>query len=109
MKTDMDENNRKKKEVSWINIQNLFFLIIFLVFFITVVWSDQISMLVSGWKQQDYSIIPTITTLPVTPTPLPSEWLTAPIQTNGVIMGGLLLVLIVLVSTFFIMASDKKK
>ncbi|HEY59729.1 MAG TPA: hypothetical protein G4N92_03435 [Anaerolineae bacterium] len=109
MKTDMDENNRKKKEVYWINIQNLFFLIVFLVFFITVVWSDQISMLVSEWKQQDYSITPTITTLPVTPTPLPSEWLTAPTQTNGVIIGGLVLVLIVLVSTFVIMACNKKR
>jgi len=109
MKADLEKNPQKKKKGSWINIQNILFLVVSLVFFIAIEWSSQISMKVNEWKLQDYSVTPTITSVPIKPTLFPYEWANAPIQTNGVILGGLVIVIIILGSTFAIMISDKKK
>jgi hypothetical protein len=72
-----------------------------------VIWSDSISRLFSGFNLQDETLVPTPTTLFGTPTPLPADYLTSPDQTNGILLGVMVLGVIIIAGTIGILIRDR--
>ena len=95
-----------KPGLHW-NFQNLVFIGVMLIFAISVIWSDSISRLFSGFNLQDKTLIPTPTTLFGTPTPLPAEYLTSSDQTSGILLGVMILGVIIIAGTIGILIRDR--
>ena len=89
------------------NFQNLIFIGVLVIFAVSVIWSDSISHLFSGFTLQDQNLIPTPTTLFGTSTPLPAEYLTSPDQTNGILLGVIVLGVIIIAGTIGILIRDR--
>ena len=83
----------------WINFQNLIFLTVIIAFFIIVVWSESMSEHFRTIRAEKVGITTTPTILPGTPTPLPAEWISSAEQTNGILIGALLIMFVILVGT----------
>ncbi len=82
------------------NLQNLIFILVVIIFAVSVIWSEPISHLFTGLNIKDEVVItPSATTLPGTPTPLPAEYLSEPNQTSGILMGVVLLAVIIIAGT----------
>ena len=101
--------NKQKPLRSLLNFQNLAFLIVIAIFVISVVWSEPISHLFSGINLQDTMVKATATTLPGTPTPLPLKYYSTPDQTNGILLGVIVLAVIILGGTLGVIILDKAK
>jgi len=91
----------------WINRQNLIFLIVIAAFVVIILWSEDISHYFENIRIQDMQPPLTPTVLPGTPTPLPAEWLTSPEQTNGVVFGALVILILIIASTVIILIRDR--
>jgi hypothetical protein len=109
----MPKSNRTKKNVKpsktgsqW-NFQNLIFIGVLVIFAISVIWSESISHLFSGFNLQDKTLVPSPTTLFGTPTPLPADYLSSPNQTNGILLGVLVLSVIIIAGTIGILIRDR--
>jgi hypothetical protein len=89
------------------NFQNLIFIGVLVIFSVSVIWSDSISRLFSGFDLQDKNLIPTPTTLFGTPTPLPAEYFTSSDQTNGILLGVIVLGVIIIIGTIGILIRDR--
>ena len=101
----------KKKKPSkpsflW-NFQNLVFIVVVIIFAVSVIWSESISHLFSGINLQDQNLVPTSTTMPGTPTPLPAGYFSNSEQTNGVMLGVLVLGVIIIAGTIGILIRDR--
>jgi hypothetical protein len=59
-------------------------------------------------RLQDVQTTPTPTVLPGTPTPLPAEWLSSAEQTNGIVIGALIILVAILVGVGVIVIRDKQ-
>jgi hypothetical protein len=82
------------------NIQNIIFILVVVIFAISVIWSEPISQIFSGIDIKDrVGATPSATTLPGTPTPLPAEYAAQPNQTSGILLGVVLLAAIVIAGT----------
>lgn len=82
------------------SLQNFIFVLVVVIFAVSVVWSEPISHLFTDLNIKDeVAIIPSATTLPGTPTPLPAEYLSEPNQTSGILMGVVLLAVIIIAGT----------
>ena len=91
----------------WINRQNLIFLIVIAVFVVIILWSEDISHYFESIRFQEVQPPLTPTVLPGTPTPLPAEWLTSPEQTNGIVFGALIILILIIASTVIILIRDR--
>lgn len=81
-------------------IQNFIFIMVVVIFAVSVIWSEPISHIFTGIDiKDDVVITPSATTLPGTPTPLPAEYLSEPNQTSGILMGVVLLAVIIIAGT----------
>lgn len=109
MKFDINEFRKKmrKRLPRWINLQNLIFFAVIAAFAIIVVWSESISMIFQDASPQELGITATPTTLFGTPTPLPAEWLASAEQTNGILIGGVIVILTIILGAGAIYIRDK--
>jgi len=110
MKFDLDafRKEMRKKFHPWINLQNLIFFSVITAFIIIIIWSESISQLFKPLRPVLSGITPTPTTLFGTPTPLPAEWLTSAEQTNGILIGGIIILLTILAGTAIILLRDRE-
>jgi hypothetical protein len=110
MKFNLEEFRAKmrKRLPYWINLQNIIFLTVIIAFIIIVMWSEDISLFFENIRLQDVQTTPTPTVLPGTPTPLPAEWLSSAEQTNGIVIGALIILVAILVGVGVIVIRDKQ-
>jgi hypothetical protein len=101
--------NLRKKLPRWINLQNLVFSSVIIAFIIIIIWSEDISHFVEAIRLNDVQAIPFPSILPGTPTPLPDEWLTSAQQTNGIIFGAVIIILLIIAGTVGIIIRDNTK
>ena len=94
---------------TWLNFQNLLFLIVILVFLVIIIWSDPLSQYLQQSDVDSNEILITSTTLPGTPTPLPEEWTTSSEQTDGVIMGAVVIIIAITAGAAVILLRDREK
>jgi len=99
----------RRKLPRWINLQNLVFSSVIIAFFIIIIWSEDISHFFEAIRLNDFQTTPTPSILPGTPTPLPAEWLASAQQTNGIIFGALIIILLIIAGTAGIMIRDNTK
>jgi len=109
MKKDFQEfiDRVRDKLPEWVNFQNLIFFIVILAFIIIVLWSEPLSYLFEGELSADMVLTVTPTIMPGTPTTLPEEWVRSAEQTNGVILGAIIIILAVVAGTAGILIRDK--
>ncbi len=109
MKFNINEFREKmrKRLPKWMNLQNLIFFAVIFAFVIIIVWSESISMVFQDGKPHEQGITATPTTLFGTPTPLPAEWLASAEQTNGILIGGIIILLIIILGAGAIYIRDK--
>ena len=101
----------KKKKPSrpvfqW-TFQNLVFIVVVIIFTVSVIWSEPISHLFTGINIQDINLVASPTTLPGTPTPLPAEYLSNAEQTNGILLGVMILGVIIIAGTIGVLIRDR--
>ena len=99
----------RRKLPRWINLQNLVFSSVIIAFFIIIIWSEDISHFFEAIRLNDVQSTPTPSILPGTPTPLPAEWLASAQQTNGIIFGALIIILLIIAGTAGILIRDNTK
>jgi hypothetical protein len=99
----------RNKLPSWVNLQNLVFTSVILAFIIIILWSEDISHFFESIRLSDVQTSTTPTILPGTPTPLPPEWLASAQQTNGIIVGAVIIVLLIIAGTLAIIVRDRAK
>jgi hypothetical protein len=108
--TKKSQSLKKKKSskpiFKW-SFQNLVFIFVVIFFAVSVIWSESISHLFSGINLQDTNLIPSPTTLPGTPTPLPAEYFSNSEQTNGILLGVIILGVIIIAGTIGILIRDR--
>jgi len=97
----------RKKLPGWMNFQNLIFFIVILAFIIIVIWSEPLSHFFEEKQSADMVITACPTILPGTPTPLSEEWVRSAEQTNGVILGAIIIIFAVVAGTAAILIRDR--
>ncbi len=93
----------------WVNFQNLIFMAVILAFTIIVVWSEAISKTFAAARLAKIGATATPAILPGTPTPVPPEWATSAEQTNGILMGAVIIMLVILVGTLAMVLREISK
>lgn len=91
----------------WFNLQNLLFVFVVIFFIVIVIWSESLFQSLGDGLQNDSALSGTATTLPGTPTPLPDELIRSASQTNGIILGAIIIILTVLAGTATILIRDR--
>jgi hypothetical protein len=82
------------------NLQNFIFILVVVIFAVSVIWSEPISHIFTNLNIKDEIVITlSATTLPGTPTPLPAEYISEPNQTSGILSGVVLLAVIIIGGT----------
>ena len=99
----------REKLPRWINLQNLVFASVIIAFIIIIIWSEDISHFLEAIRLNDFQTTPTPSILPGTPTPLPAEWLASAQQTNGIIFGAVIIILLIIAGTAGIIIRDSTK
>lgn len=109
MKKDLPEFTDRihKKLPKLMNFQNLIFLIVILAFIIIVLWSESLSHFFADEQSADMILTTTPTALPWIPTSLSEEWIRSAEQTNGVILGAIIIILAVVAGTAAILIRDR--
>ena len=97
----------RKKFPDWLNAQNIVFVSVITAFFIIVLWSEPLSHLLKDPEPIAGGVSPTATTLFGTPTPLPEEWLRSAEQTNGIVLGAIIIILAIVAGTAAILVRDR--
>ena len=100
-------NSIQKKLPRWINLQNLVFASVITAFIIIIIWSEDISHFFEEIRLSDVQTTSAPKILPGTPTPFPEEWLASAKQTNGIIFGAVIIVLLIIASTVSIIIRDR--
>lgn len=90
----------------WMNFQNLIFITVIVAFTIIVLWSESISKHFQSSPLEGVLATLTPTILPGTPTPVPAEFLTSAEQTNGVLIGAIIILFSILVGTIVMVLRD---
>jgi hypothetical protein len=101
------KKNTPRKLTRWLTLQNLVFIVVIVIFVITIIWSEPISQLFSGVNIKEQIKIPTPTNEPGEPTPLPPDYYSTTEQTNGIILGAVMITIIVLAGTIGVLIRDK--
>lgn len=97
----------RNKLPKWMNSQNLIFLIVILAFII-ILWSEPLSHFFKGKQSLDTASTAVPTILPDILTSLPEEWIRSAEQTNGVILGAIIIIFAVVAGTAVIMIRDRE-
>ncbi|MDO9547006.1 MAG: hypothetical protein Q7J07_09710 [Pelolinea sp.] len=92
----------------WVSFQNLIFITVFLAFIFIIVWSESLSLFFSVNRPAAIAQLPTPTILPGTPTPLPEELLRSSDQTDGVILGAIIIILAIVTGSIAILIRDRE-
>ena len=108
MKKDFHEFIDLMREMlpKWMNFQNLIFFIVILAFII-IQWSEPLSYFFKGEQSVDVASTAVPTILPDILTSLPEEWIRSAEQTNGVILGAIIILLAVVAGTVVILIRDR--
>jgi len=108
MKKDLHEfiDRMRNKLPKWMNFQNLIFLLVILAFII-ILWSEPHSHFFKGEQSVDAASTAIPTMLPDILTSLPEEWIRSAEQTNGVILGAIIIILAVVAGTAVILIRDR--
>lgn len=103
MKEEPEHINR-----SWFNLTNILIAIGLLFLLVFLIWNQTISEKIF-LKQEEEGLI-TTTPLPTAfaETPIPSEFYSNPVDTSGIIIGGVVLLVIIFGSAFWKMKNTKK-
>ena len=91
----------------WISIQNLVFILVFLAFIFIIVWSEPLSHFFTGNQPTEIAPLTTASSLLGTPTPLPQELLRSGEQTNGVLMGAIIIIVAIVTGSIAILVRDR--
>ena len=108
-KLQVIRNKLRNKLPGWINFQNLVFTSVIFAFIIIIIWSEDISHYFEAIRLSDIQSTPTSAILPGTPTPLPAEWLASAQQTNGIIFGAIIIILLIIAGTVGMIIRDNTK
>jgi len=110
MKKDLHKfiDRIRNKLPKWMNFHNLIFLIVILAFII-ILWSEPLSYFFEGEQSIDVAFTAAPTMLPDIDilTSLPEEWIRSAEQTNGVILGAIIIILAVVAGTAIILIRDR--
>ena len=90
---------------NWINFQNFIFITVILSFIAIVIWSE-------SWSRELESRgvpLATPSMVPGNPKPLPVELIASPEQTNGVLLGAIVILFAILVGTLVMVLRDISK
>jgi hypothetical protein len=88
----------KIKLPGWLTWQSFLVILVIVLFVVVMIWSEPLAKIISPRATATSSIIRiTPTVKPGTPTPIPEELLESDTQTNGIILGAVILVLIVVI------------
>lgn len=101
MKNRFNNWSKAHKVPGWLNFQSLILILVLVIFLSIFLWSDPIANLILPPTATSARMLLTPTILPGTPTPLPPEYIQTD-QTNSVVLGGIVLVLIVIGGTLSI-------
>jgi hypothetical protein len=93
----------------WVNFQNLIFVSVILAFGVIVTWSEAMSKAFENARLAKVGTTPTTAILPGTLTPLPAEWVTSPEQTNGILVGALIILFVIVVGTLVMVLREISK
>jgi uncharacterized membrane protein (DUF485 family) len=93
----------------WATLQNLVFLAVIISFFIIIFFSEAISHYFESIRLSDVKATITPAILPGTPTPMPPEWLASAEQTNGILFGAIIIVMLIIAGTVGIILRDKSR
>ena len=96
----------RKRLPHWVNFQNLIFITVITAFTIIIIWSESLSQYFEAIRLKDVRITPTPAILPGTPTPLPAEWLSSAEQTNGIVLGAIIILFTILIGTLVMVLRD---
>ncbi len=103
MKEEHEQNKR-----SWFNIGNIFTAVLLLLLLVVLIWNQNITEKIL-FKQENAVALATITPTPVSSGQvIPSEFYSEPSETSGIIMGGVILLVIILGSSFWKLRTIKK-
>jgi hypothetical protein len=102
---------RKLRKIfpDWVNFQNIIFIIVIIAFVIIVLWSESMSKHFETVRLTSIGATATPKVLPGTPTPLPPEWMTSPEQTNGILVGAIIILLTILIGTLVMVIREISK
>lgn len=111
MKINLEElrANLRKRLPRWINLQNIIFITVIMAFIIIVGWSEDISQFFESVRLQDVRVTATPTVLPGTPTPLPAEWLSSAEQTNGIVLGAVIILGVIMAGVAVTVILDRNQ
>jgi hypothetical protein len=90
---------------SWVNFQNAIFITVILAFTAIVIWSESWAKHLEG----SGIAMATATLLPGNPKPLPPELIASPEQTNGILMGAIVILFAIIVGTVVMVIRDLTK
>ena len=99
----------RKRLPRWVNFQNLIFITVITAFTIIIIWSESLAQYFEAIRLKDVRITPTPAILPGTPTPLPAEWLSSAEQTNGIVLGAIIILFTILVGTLVMVLRDSSQ
>jgi len=100
-------NRVREATPDWFNLQNLLFIFVVIFFIVIVIWSESLFQSLENDMQTGPDTAGTATILPGTPTPLPEELIRSASQTNGIILGAIIIILTVLAGTAAILIRDR--
>jgi hypothetical protein len=111
MKNFLQVLRKKLRKIlpKWMNFQNLIFISVIVAFTIIVFWSESISKYFETIRLRDVGITPTPSKLPYIPTQLPSEWLSSADQTNGIVLGAIIILFTILIGTAVMVLRDSSE
>ena len=90
---------------SWINFQNFIFVTVILAFISIVIWSETWARNLEA--RGAATAVPTI--IPGNPVPLPAELIASPEQTNGILLGAIVILFAIAVGTLVMVVRDMTK
>jgi hypothetical protein len=98
---------QKIKLPGWLTIQVVIVGLVALLFIAMMIWNEPIVSLFIKPTSTPLVITIVPTVQPGTPTPLPEEWVESSQQTNGIIFGGSIMILIIVISVVSLMLRNR--
>lgn len=110
MKIELRKNidRIRGKLPKWANFRNMIFFVVFFAFILIIVWSESLFIFLSADRTAELVPVLTPSILPGTPTPLPEELIRTGEQTNGVILGAIIIILAIITGTTAILIRDRE-
>lgn len=94
---------QKIKFPKWLTVQLVIVVVVLLLFIAIVIWNEALGSLFIKTPAASLAGTKTPALRPGTPTPLSGEWLETSRQTNGIIFGSIIMVLIIVISVVTLM------